>query len=411
MTYTIQYHPASHPPQKIPAHLAEEGRNINVKYQHVVQELPMLPAFQVVLQESYIHGLEKLAARIRQHDGLVVFGTGGSSLGGRTLCALSDGLFPVEFVDNADPHTLGTLLARAQQQKLFFLIISKSGNTVETLVQASLLIEQFKAHKKIDTIGQHTAIITTKHDSPLQNMAEEYAIPAYPHDPDIGGRYSVFSLVGMVPAMAAGLDVRKIHEGAASVLRSFTSSVEHSAVAGAFWQTISPEYRPMTVLIPYADRLQHIAAWWQQLWAESLGKDGKGSTPLRALGSVDQHSQLQLWMDGPKDKQFTFLTLEEKDPSLTLKTAPKGMEYLQGHGPSAVMAALAHGTRETVKKIAPLREISLPQLNEFGMGAIMMHLMLETITGAEFLGVDAFNQPGVEQGKILARDYLKAHKA
>jgi glucose-6-phosphate isomerase len=175
------------------------------------------------------------------------------------------------------------------------------------------------------------------------------------------------------------------------------------AVALAGTQTI-------TVLMAYADRLQFFTKWYVQLWAESLGKDGKGTTPIGALGPVDQHSQLQLYIAGPRDKLFTIVTGSPagRGPRMVADLAKLcGEPGFAGKTIGDLVAAQGRATAETLAKNGcPVRTIHLPQVDERHLGELLMHFMLETIIAAHLLGVDPFDQPAVEEGKVLAKTYL-----
>ena len=235
------------------------------------------------------------------------------------------------------------------------------------------------------------------------------------HDPGIGGRYSALSLVGLLPAMIVGLDPLAVREGAADVLAPVLDGAPPEFVEPAIGAAISvglaTENRvTTTVVMPYVDRLADFGLWFRQLWAESLGKNGKGTNPINALGTVDQHSQLQLYLDGPRDKMFTVMMLNCAgsgpivEPSLADDEA---LGYLSGKSMGDLMDAEQRATAKTlVRNNRPTRIFRLSSLDERMMGALMMHFMLETIIAAHLLNVDPFDQPAVEEGKILTRDYL-----
>jgi len=165
-----------------------------------------------------------------------------------------------------------------------------------------------------------------------------------------------------------------------------------------------------TVLWAYADKLATLGGWWRQLWAESLGKNGKGSTPVAAVGPVDQHSQLQLFRDGPNEALFTLMTTDTEGKGLVVPAARAkalGLDYLAGRTMGDLVAVEARATAETLSRNQrAVRRIHVPKIDEFSMGALMMHFMLETILMGRLMGVDPFDQPGVEEGKVLAREYL-----
>ena len=236
------------------------------------------------------------------------------------------------------------------------------------------------------------------------------------HDPELGGRYSALSVVGLLPAAVAGLDIQAFRDGAAEVVEQAFSANdlnEIPAVSGAtaIYGLIKGSGMNVSVLMPYDSRLARFTGWFQQLWAESLGKDGHGTTPVAALGPVDQHSQLQLFLDGPADKFFTFLTADMKGlgPVIdaSLASDPE-LGYMSGRTIGDLVAAEARATMEAlVRRGRPVRHISVKKLDEYSLGAMMMHFMLETIFAAALFEVNPYDQPSVEESKRLTRDYLE----
>jgi glucose-6-phosphate isomerase len=234
------------------------------------------------------------------------------------------------------------------------------------------------------------------------------------HDPGIGGRYSGLSNVGLLPAAILGLDIKALRAGAAMAVTPLLAGDAPEKVApaiGAALNVAAAEAgKNIAVLMAYADRLERFSRWFVQLWAESLGKDGKGTTPLGALGPVDQHSQLQLFIAGPRDKLFTVITVarEGQGPRIEAELARRaGEPDLSGHTIGDLVAAQGRATAETLAKNGcPVRTIHLPRLDETVLGALMMHFFLETMIAAHLIGVDAFVQPAVEEGKVLAKRYL-----
>ena len=215
--------------------------------------------------------------------------------------------------------------------------------------------------------------------------------------------------------MAIGLNVKQLRAGAQAaldqVLNAKTPGDAPAATGAALHKALADEGKlATTILWPYADDLAVFGGWWRQLWAESLGKDGKGSTPVSVLGPVDQHSQLQLFRDGPGNALFTLMTVDTKGKG---PTAPRArakalkLDYLAGKKLGDLVDAEARATAQTLfKNGRPVRRIHLAKVDEFHMGALMMHFMLETIIMGKLMGVDPFDQPGVEEGKVLARQYL-----
>ena len=222
----------------------------------------------------------------------------------------------------------------------------------------------------------------------------------------------------MLPTMIAGLDAAAIREGAASVLDPMlaakTAEQSAPAVGAALSVALWREKNiGTTVLMPYVDRLSFFGLWYRQLWAESLGKGGKGTTPVRAMGTVDQHSQLQLYLGGPADKMFTVLIRDTAGEGATVKPSALGgdpsLAYLGNRSLGDLLLAEAEATAATLAKNGrPTRVMRIAKLDERVMGALLMHYMLETIVAADLLKLDAFDQPAVEEGKILTRQYLAA---
>jgi glucose-6-phosphate isomerase len=364
-----------------------------------------------------LEGIEATAKHIREHfSTMVVLGMGASSRGGSALVALAENRFAsmpgktkIHFIDNIDPVTFDELRAALDYKKTLFLVISKSGGTVETMAQAFVLMKEVEAKTGKMVVKDHFIFITEPTANPLRQLAEKYGIKTLEHDANIGGRFSALTVVGLLPAAVAGLDIRAVRRGAAEVVRyTFADGSPEPAKGAALFNALIKKGKTISVMMPYADRLDAFGAWHQQLWAESLGKDGKGMTALRALGAFDQHSQLQLYLDGPRDKFITLIFLKNKNSGAAIE-APleNSLAYLGGHKIGDLMESAQLATASTLtKNKCPTRIFSLDKLNEESLGALMMHFMLETMIMAELLGIDAFGQPAVEEGKRLAREYL-----
>jgi glucose-6-phosphate isomerase len=233
------------------------------------------------------------------------------------------------------------------------------------------------------------------------------------HDPGVGGRFSVLTNVGLLPAAVCGLDIGAIRAGAADALAPVLANKQPNDVPAAVGAALAASLaagKTIAVMMAYADRLQMFTKWYVQLWAESLGKDGKGTTPLAVLGPVDQHSQLQLFIGGPRDKLFTVVTAAPggRGPRIDASlAATAGEPGFGGKTIGDLVAAQGRATAETLAKNGcPVRTLHLDRVDEESMGELLMHFMLETIVTAHLLGVDAFDQPAVEEGKVLAKKYL-----
>ena len=353
---------------------------------------------------------------------VVFLGTGGSSLGGQTLAQLAGHAVPalgalrkprLHFMDNLDPGTFAAMLEQLPLASTRFVAISKSGGTAETLMQTAAAISALEAAKRDPHdhfVGISEPLKGGKANG-LRDLLKLYDVPFLNHDPGVGGRFSVLTNVGLLPAAVCGLEIGAIRSGAAGALAPVLSGQQPKDVPAAVGAALAVAVgKPITVTMAYADRLDRFTRWWVQLWAESLGKDGKGTTPLAAIGPVDQHSQLQLYMAGPRDKLFTIVTVGAagRGPRIDAELAKRaGEPGLGGKTIGDLVAAQGRATADTLARNGcPVRTIHLETLDEASLGELLMHFMLETILTAHLLGVDPFDQPAVEEGKVLAKRYL-----
>ena len=390
-----------------------------IRHWHDSNELPLL---KLPARRDDLAALKPHAERFARFEHVVVMGSGGSSLSGKTLVALKDqGFGPLKgrpklwFMDNVDPATFSTLIERLPLGRTGFIAVSKSGGTPETIAAFLTLTGALEAKAGKAALASNVLAITEAADNPLRRLAAAMGCTIIEHDPKIGGRFSALSLVGMLPAMIAGLDCAALREGAASVLDPVLAANDVTGIAPAIGAALSVGLARekdinITVLMPYVDRLNTFAFWYRQIWAESLGKDGYGTTPAVALGTVDQHSQVQLYLGGPADKLFTFLIQDTAGQGTTLQPGPdKALDYLAGRTMGDLLQAEADATAATtIKAGRPTRVIRVAEVDERTIGALMMHFILETIFAAHLWNIDAFDQPAVEEGKVLTRQYLAA---
>jgi glucose-6-phosphate isomerase len=367
--------------------------------------------------------IERHAQRLRgSFSELVVLGTGGSSLGGQSLVALAEqGFGPLpgaprlHFLDNIDPERFEALFGSLGLRRTGFLAISKSGATPETVAQFLVCLAGLREAVGEKEAARHFTVVTEPHDNPMRYHAERCGITVLDHDPEVGGRYSALSLVGLLPARVAGVDVAAVREGASLVVRAMLAAKEPQAFAPAVGAAIATALQrdhgvSSTVIMPYVDRLAAFGVWYRQLWAESLGKGGKGMTPARALGTVDQHSQLQLYLDGPADKVFTLVIAAQAGKGRRIPfdfTGDPRLGYLAGRTMGDLLAAEQRATYDTLSAAGrPVLVMAIEAADERTLGALLMHYMLEVIIAADLMGVDPFDQPAVEDGKRRARAYL-----
>ena len=293
------------------------------------KELTQLDCFNIVKHSEDLSALDD--SRFKKWCGLknfVIFGTGGSSLGGQAIHSIANSYEKnLKFVSNLDPGRLENLLQNTNFDKTGVLVVSKSGETLETICQLILAMD-FAKHSH--DFRDRFVIVTENKDSTLRQIANQNNFLCFDHPDTIGGRYSVFSLVGMIPAILCGLDPRAIRTGGRRVLDNFGNSTYKIQEGADFIFKNFEKGICNHVSFIYSERLINFGYWLAQLYAESSGKEGKGITPLTAIGSVDQHSQLQLYLDGPQDKCFTFF-YEKQESSLFMsdKNIPIGFEYLR----------------------------------------------------------------------------------
>jgi glucose-6-phosphate isomerase len=384
-----------------------------------------LPILTLPKREDEMRVMRDAVHRYRGLGHVIVLGTGGSSLGGKTVTALADGGLGsaghlagkplLWFIENVDPWGFDKVVETIDAKSAGLIIISKSGGTAETLSQALALLPHIEKAVGREKLQQRCTVITEPNDNPLRRLAQRYGLPIIDHDPKVGGRYSVLSPTGMLPTLIAGLDAAKVRAGAQEALDALLDSepARSPAAIGAALNIALAETRgaTQTVVMPYIDRLAPFGFWFRQLWAESLGKEGKGTTPIRAQGAVDQHSQLQLYLNGPADKLYTIIMGEARGQGPRYAKDQLGgdraLDWLAGRTLGDLLDVSQRATAETLARNGrPVRIIRVPTLDERSLGALMMHYMLETIIAADLLGIDPFDQPAVEEGKKLARQYL-----
>ena len=404
-----------------------EGALDWLRARHADRSLPLL---RLPETRGDLENIRDTARRLADRaTDIVILGTGGSSLGGQTLAQLAGyavagigalGVPPrLHFIDNLDADSFAKLLARLPHATARLVAISKSGGTAETLMQTVAVLSALTdagLQTRIPDIflGITEPTISGKANG-LRDLLDKFRVPMLDHDPGVGGRYSALTNVGLLPAAMLGLDVAAMREGAGLALAPVLAKKPAAQVPAAVGAALSvalaeSKGKSISVLMAYCDRLQRFTHWYVQLWAESLGKNGKGTTPLAALGPVDQHSQLQLFIGGPRDKLFTVVSVEaaKRGPRIDGELAKLvGEPGFGGKTIGDLVAAEGRATAETLAKNGcPVRTIHFDRLDEEALGELMMHFMLETIIAAHLLGVDAFDQPAVEEGKVLAKKYL-----
>lgn len=373
--------------------------------------LKNLPLYNY-LESSFSKDLYKAAtAKLEKFTKIIHLGTGGSSLGPQALYALADAPSKeFTFFDNIDPDSLTICLKNLDFSKTGLLVVSKSGNTAETLVQLATFKKIYD--DKNLKLKDHLVIITQTDGNALHTFAKKHNIVVVPHHNQIGGRFAVFAEVGMLSGLLMGLDMAAFRKGAQDALAAFEKVTHSCPILDAASFLAKSKAHP--VMFPYADKLKLYSAWFAQLWAESLGKRNKagerfGSTPIQALGATDQHSQLQLYLDGPQDKFFTFLEVEQKIDFdvVSLDIDHSAYKPLRGHSLQELLKAELHATYETMRAHdLPLRLITVPVINTYYLAQLMLNTVLETLAVSVIWDVNPFDQPAVEEGKVLALKFL-----
>ena len=362
-------------------------------------------------------------ARGRWRD-VVVLGIGGSALGPIALrtalrphgwnglsAAARGGLPRLHVLDNVDPDTITAVLAALDLDGTLFVVISKSGGTAETMAQY-LVVRGALDARFGDRAVDHLVFVTDPEKGSLRPLARAGGIAALDIPSNVGGRFSVLSPVGMLPAALIGIDVARLLAGAEDMRRRCATDDMAANPAGVFatLQFLAHERagKAVHVLMPYADPLRDFAAWFVQLWAESLGKirpDGTsvGPTPVPALGATDQHSQVQLFMEGPADKTVTFVAVagrEERAPIPALHGDVPDLAYLGGHSLGALLDVERRATAGALaRRGRPNMTLTLDAVDPWHVGGLIMLLEIATAYAGELYGVNAFDQPGVELGK------------
>lgn len=361
-----------------------------------------------------------------KYDDIVILGIGGSALGPialRTALRPSgwnmlddkarDGYPRLHVLDNVDPETIAALLGRLRLSRTLFIVTSKSGGTAETMAQFLIVHERLVA-EKLD-ITKQMVFITDPKQGALRPLADRLQVPALVIPANIGGRFSVLTPVGTLPAALIGVDVKALLSGAGEMAQRCAGAELASNPAGVYailqWLADTKLRKAIVVFMPYSDPLRDFAAWFVQLWAESLGKkrsDGTsvGSTPLAALGATDQHAQVQLFMEGPADKTVTFVAVRERATDVKIPAAfsdVKELGYLAGHSLGELIDIEQRATAGALARRArPNMTIHLDRVDAAHIGQMMMFLEIATAFAGQLYGIDAFNQPGVELGKQFA---------
>jgi glucose-6-phosphate isomerase len=371
-------------------------------------------------------------------DDLVILGIGGSALGGKTLFQAlcnpvhnlltreeRNGTPRIHFLDNVDPVTMQSILNYIDPEKTLFNVITKSGTTVETLSQFLIVRKNLEDRLGKKANAEHLVITTGDTSSKLYELAGENGYPLLTIPENVGGRFSVFSPVGLFPAAMMGIDIQELLAGARFMdVRTRTSNLAENPayMCGALhYLADTRKGLNVAVMMPYSDSLYQVAYWFRQLWAESLGKKVtisdemvySGQTPVASLGATDQHSQLQLYMEGPFDKIITFLKVENHGSNVKVPDPPEDeYSYLSSHSIGDLINIELESTRLTLAEAGrSTMSLVLPEINAFTVGQLLFMLEVQTVFTAGIYDVNPLNQPGVEASKRYIKEILGGQKS
>ncbi|HNX62782.1 MAG TPA: glucose-6-phosphate isomerase [Candidatus Limiplasma sp.] len=381
-------------------------------------------------QSEIVENIEKVAAKIRNDfEAFVVLGIGGSALGPiavhqalnhqrwNELPAEKRGGPKFYVEDNIDPERMASLLDVIDVKRTCFNVITKSGATAETMSQYLIISELLK--KEVGEGWQKHIVATTDSEKGnLIKLARQEGFELFYIPDGVGGRFSELTPVGLLPAAVCGIDIRAMLEGAAAMdERCKTDNLwKNPALLNAVLQYLAMEERHenVQVVMPYADSLKYMADWFCQLWAESLGKNvtrkgmavNCGQTPTKALGVTDQHSQLQLYTEGPYDKAITFLKVHKFQNEVVIADGCEefaDVHFLSGKTLNSLIDAELRGTEYALYRAGRMSQtITLPEVNAYTIGQLICFFEMATAYEGELLDVDAFNQPGVEGSKLAS---------
>jgi glucose-6-phosphate isomerase len=387
--------------------------------------------FELPYETGVVDDIQRFADGVGQaFDTVVVLGIGGSALG--TL-ALQQALvkphwnelddagrdyFPRLYVlDNIDPTTLSPLLDRIDVRRTLFNVVSKSGSTAETMAQFLIVRDKLEKTLGVEAYRSHLVFTTDPEKGVLRSIARSEEIATLPVPENVGGRFSVLSSVGLLPAALIGVDIRALLSGAAEMDDRCRTKNLSDNPAGLFaalqFLAHTRASAPIHVMMAYTDRLHLMADWFRQLWAESLGKQldrngadvFTGPTPVKALGATDQHSQVQLYMEGPFDKTVTLLATEMWPIDVQVPSLYSGhpeLSYLGGHTLGELLDAERAATAAALTERGRMNmTLSLPRIDAHAVGQLFMLLQIATVYAGAFYDVDPLDQPGVELGKKL----------
>ncbi len=352
--------------------------------------------------EKELNAVNSVVEKLRNKaETLVVVGIGGSSRGAKAVHeAIGKGKNSLLFLDNIDTDLIHKLLNELEWEKSAFAFISKSGKTLETVTILNLILHELE---KRNLNPEENCVFISNRGTPFEKLANEFKAQFIQTPPTIDGRFSIFTPVGLLPLSFAGYELSLFLDGAFDVVDSPLPAFNLAACKYLHYR----EGRRISVAMPYSSFMTEFTEWYVQLWGESLGKEGKGQTPLKALGTSSQHAILQLFIDGPDDKFYQLFFVNSRPSNIKLPEKTFILPLLSGKTVQDIMRAEFEGTVYALsRKNRPLVLFELSKLSEYQMGYLFMTYMIATVVMAKLLGVNPYGQPAVEIGKRITLEKL-----
>lgn len=374
--------------------------------------------FRLPQNKELIAAAKKVHNQFKHKKYFIHIGIGGSALGPEMLLSSLGNGSGVEFifVNNIDPDDLCRKLDKVNIKESLIYVVSKSGTTAETVAGMAIVMNSLeKAGIKQSEFKDYFVFCTDPEKGELRRLSKEWGVSTLDIPSNVGGRFSVLTPVGLLPALFAGINAEDILEGAEDIQKHLSDpKIGKEFFDLAFFLVdLHDKGVHQTVMMPYSSLLKDYSAWFVQLWGESLGKDGKGLTPVPAYGATDQHSQMQLFMEGPKDKVLLLIEVEKFHNDFPLKNnvSSESFKNLAPFKLSELMKAELEGTLTALKENdRHVVHLKIPSLQEEYVGQLVLFAECLTVMVGELLKVDPFNQPGVEAGKKYANEWLKNHQ-
>jgi len=388
-------------------------------------DLPAMTGWLNLPQDvSMFQDINDFVSKIKnadQYQHLLVLGIGGSSLGAQALIeslktslwnrlsvTKRKGYLTADFIDNLDPVIIRTILSRLKLDKTLFIVISKAGGTVETIVPMLIAREWVG-----ENFYKQCVFITSKDKGILFELSKKHSVPVFSIPENVGGRFSVFSPVGLLPAALCGVDLNEIRAGLLEAdslcqIQDVRANIAAGIALSTYFSYL--EGKNIFALMPYSTCMRKSVDWFIQLWAESIGKSQKGSTPICAVGATDQHSQLQLFNEGPNDKLICFIKISKHKRDLMIpdfSNDDPSFRVFANHKVGQVLNIELDATRRALaENKRPNLLLTMPELNEFYISQLMYIFEVATAIMGKLLGVNPFDQPGVELAKRYTKEAL-----